>query len=147
MEERIDMQFITGGTFNGKSKWLKENDDRPKEWLKLFHAVSRPQPGEYDGTVVLEGLEYLILTEIRTGRNTDEIRNDFLSLFLEWKSWEGTSSNEVIWIGSDITKGIVPVEAEARKWRDVTGWVYQDLVDQSERVYEIWFGLPTILKG
>jgi adenosylcobinamide kinase / adenosylcobinamide-phosphate guanylyltransferase len=140
------MQFITGGTFNGKSRWVKKYDDSPKTWLKLFHADSMPHPGEYEGTVVLEGLEYLVLSEIRTGRNSDQIRKDISSLFLEWKNWETDSSNEVIWIGSDISKGIVPIEAEARQWRDVTGWVYQDLVRQSERVYEIWFGLPTVLK-
>ncbi|WP_421378636.1 bifunctional adenosylcobinamide kinase/adenosylcobinamide-phosphate guanylyltransferase [Bacillus salacetis] len=141
------MQFITGGTFNGKSRWVKENIDREREWLKLFHSETMPHPAGYEGLVVMEGLEYLVLSELRKGRNGDDVRMDFLSLFLKWKSWEDVSANEIIWIGSDISKGIVPIEAETRLWRDVTGWVYQDLVRESKEVYEIWFGLPTLLKG
>jgi adenosylcobinamide kinase / adenosylcobinamide-phosphate guanylyltransferase len=141
------MQFVTGGAFNGKAKWVEGYNGRPKKWLKLFKADRAPLPGKYEGTVVMEGLEYLVLSTIRTGKTSDEIRKDFFSLFMEWKSWEDGLSNEVIWIGSDISKGIVPIEAETRQWRDVTGWVYQDLAAQSDRVYEIWFGLPAVLKG
>ncbi|EDL66226.1 bifunctional adenosylcobinamide kinase/adenosylcobinamide-phosphate guanylyltransferase [Bacillus sp. SG-1] len=141
------MQFITGGTFNGKSKWVRENNDSSKEWIKLFDADSMPQHDDHEGTVVIEGLEYLVLSLLRTGRDSDSLRKAFITSFQQWKSWEDDSSNEVIWIGSDISKGIVPMNAEDRLWRDMTGWIYQDLVKHSDRVYEIWFGLPTILKG
>lgn len=49
-------------------------------------------------------------------------------------------------IGSDISKGIVPMAAEDRWWRDTTGWVYQDLVSAAERVDVIWYGISQKLK-
>ena len=52
----------------------------------------------------------------------------------------------VILIGSDITKGIVPIEAENRVWRDVTGRVYQDTVSICNRVDLIWYGINKRLK-
>ena len=52
----------------------------------------------------------------------------------------------VILIGTDITKGIVPIEAENRVWRDVTGRVYQDTVSICNRVDLIWYGINKRLK-
>jgi adenosylcobinamide kinase / adenosylcobinamide-phosphate guanylyltransferase len=142
------MQFVTGGAFNGKSEWVKETNKQKLEWLNVSEERTLPQPDTFQSTVVLEGLEYLILNEIRKEKEINMIRSEFHSLFEKWKNWEETSvSREVIWIGSDIGRGIVPIHSTERKWRDLTGWVYQDLVKLSESVYEIWFGLPQMLKG
>lgn len=56
-------------------------------------------------------------------------------------------SRKLVIIGTDISKGIVPLEKENRLWRDFTGWVYQDLVAKAERVDVIWYGINQIMKG
>jgi adenosyl cobinamide kinase/adenosyl cobinamide phosphate guanylyltransferase len=61
--------------------------------------------------------------------------------------WEREiTGRQLVVIGSDITKGIVPIDKEDRKWRDMTGWVYQDIVKKSERVDLIWYGINQQLK-
>jgi adenosylcobinamide kinase / adenosylcobinamide-phosphate guanylyltransferase len=148
MEEWKNMQFVTGGAFNGKSEWVKETNKQKLEWLNLPEELTLPQPDTFQHTVVLEGLEYLILNEVRKEKEMNMIRSEFHSLFEKWKNWEETSApRNVIWIGTDIGRGIVPIGSTERKWRDLTGWVYQDLVKLSDSVYEIWFGLPQRVKG
>jgi adenosyl cobinamide kinase/adenosyl cobinamide phosphate guanylyltransferase len=49
-------------------------------------------------------------------------------------------------IGSDITKGVVPLEKENRIWRDLTGWAYQDTAAKAEKVDIIWYGLNQTMK-
>jgi adenosylcobinamide kinase / adenosylcobinamide-phosphate guanylyltransferase len=141
------MQFVTGGAFNGKSEWVRKTNKQKLAWLKVSEELTLPQPDSFQNTVVLEGFEYLILNEVRKEKEIEMIRSEFQSLFEKWMNWEETSaSRNVIWIGSDIGRGIVPVDPAERKWRDLTGWVYQDLVKLSNHVYEIWFGLPQRLK-
>ncbi|MEG9295949.1 bifunctional adenosylcobinamide kinase/adenosylcobinamide-phosphate guanylyltransferase [Mangrovibacillus sp. Mu-81] len=141
------MQFVTGGAFNGKSEWVRKTNKQKLAWLKGSEELTLPQPDSFQNTVVLEGFEYLILNEVRKEKEIEMIRSEFQSLFEKWMNWEETSaSRNVIWIGSDIGRGIVPVDPAERKWRDLTGWVYQDLVKLSDHVYEIWFGLPQRLK-
>jgi adenosylcobinamide kinase / adenosylcobinamide-phosphate guanylyltransferase len=148
MEEWKNMQFVTGGAFNGKSEWVRENNKQKLEWLNVSEELTFPQPDPFQNTVVLEGLEYLILNEVRKEKDMNMIRSEFHSLFEKWMKWEETSAHrKVIWIGSDIGRGIVPIDSTERKWRDLTGWVYQDLVKLAGSVYEIWFGLPQRLKG
>jgi adenosylcobinamide kinase / adenosylcobinamide-phosphate guanylyltransferase len=148
MEEWKNMQFVTGGAFNGKSEWVRETNKQKLEWLNLSEELALIQPDSFQNTVVLEGLEYLIFNEVRKEKEMNMIRSEFHSLFEKWKNWEETSApRNVIWIGSDIGRGIVPIDSTERKWRDLTGWVYQDLVKLSDSVYEIWFGLPQRVKG
>ena len=65
----------------------------------------------------------------------------------DWLEWEKQNSQrKVILIGCDISKGIVPMSAKDRKWRDITGWVYQDVVEAAERVDVIWYGIVQKLK-
>jgi adenosylcobinamide kinase / adenosylcobinamide-phosphate guanylyltransferase len=141
------MQFVTGGAFNGKSQWVRETNEQEMKWINLSEELTLPQPDFFQNTVVLEGLEYLILNEVRKEKEIEMIRSEFHSLFEKWMNWEETSAyRNVIWIGSEIGRGIVPVDPTDRKWRDLTGWVYQDLVKLADSVYEIWFGLPQRLK-
>ena len=50
-------------------------------------------------------------------------------------------------IGDEIGSGIVPIDPFERLWRDETGFVYQILAAQADRVDRIWAGLPCRLKG
>ena len=69
------------------------------------------------------------------------------ALLEKWLMWERAEQGRmVILIGSDITKGIVPSEAENRVWRDVTGRVFQDTASICERVDLIWYGINKRLK-
>lgn len=51
-----------------------------------------------------------------------------------------------ILIGTEIGCGIVPADPEEREWRDQTGWVYQILSQNADRVDRVWAGIGQILK-
>jgi adenosylcobinamide kinase/adenosylcobinamide-phosphate guanylyltransferase len=89
--------------------------------------------------VVFEGLEAAI-------RRIPDVAH-WKRMFRIWHEWEQQGAGRtVVWIGSDITQGIVPVEKEERLWRDVTGWCYQQLAQLCDRVDRVWCGLAERMK-
>lgn len=107
--------------------------------------------------VIIEGLEMWILLSFMSrkqaeeDRKLEELRQYWQELFNQWRALErqdaaGDVYRPVIIIGSDITRGVVPLEKELRAWRDLVGWVYQDAVTLAERVDQVWYGIATTLK-
>ncbi|MBU8907189.1 bifunctional adenosylcobinamide kinase/adenosylcobinamide-phosphate guanylyltransferase [Desertibacillus haloalkaliphilus] len=93
--------------------------------------------------VVIEGLEVLIQSLL----HYDDARHRFNEQLEQWLHWETQESeHQLILIGTEISKGVVPMEAANRRWRDLTGWCYQDVTRRAERVDLIWYGLPQQLK-
>lgn len=144
------MHFITGGAFNGKRAWVsktygvKENE----QWISAYENSQLPIEinDKHRELIVLEGIEIWLksLTEKYESNKCREVWNQCLA---HWLMWEGAEVNrQLVVIGTDITKGIVPMEKENRVWRDVTGWAYQDIALQSEKVDVIWYGLNQTIK-
>ncbi|WP_462409705.1 bifunctional adenosylcobinamide kinase/adenosylcobinamide-phosphate guanylyltransferase [Neobacillus sp. Marseille-QA0830] len=145
------MHFITGGAFNGKRSWVKKTYimKKSEDWISAYDLASLPidLEGKHDDLVVLEGIEVWIkeLIEIHEPDQTREIWNQCLT---EWEHWEqAETQRRLVIIGTDVTKGIVPIEKQHRIWRDAVGWLYQDLAARAEKVDVIWYGLNQTLKG
>jgi adenosylcobinamide kinase / adenosylcobinamide-phosphate guanylyltransferase len=142
------MHFVTGGVFNGKSKWVREHyqlEDQEYSWVSAYKGDEIPVLNSKQ-IIVLEGIELWIRQWIQS-IPADESRERWQSLIREWRSWESeVRQRKLVLIGNDISKGIVPIAAEDRLWRDTTGWVYQDLVSAAERVDVIWYGISQKLK-
>lgn len=145
------MHFVTGGTFNGKSGWVKAYNGISEEnslWLSAYRDDVLPECLDplYDGIIVLEGIEQWV-KELLAGPNAGEVRQKWQLLLEKWLMWESSQQDrKLILIGSDITKGIVPAEAGERVWRDMTGRVFQDITLICERVDLIWYGVNKRLK-
>ncbi|BCB03892.1 bifunctional adenosylcobinamide kinase/adenosylcobinamide-phosphate guanylyltransferase [Bacillus sp. KH172YL63] len=141
------MYFVTGGSFNGKRKWVNDSflHNNPEyTWFSFFDGDVETIETTA-ATVVLEGLEYAIRSSLHLP--AEDIREKFkhrMSSLLQWE--QDVQGRKVIWIGSEIGKGIVPVDAADRKWRDVTGWIYQDLADMAQEVWVVWYGIGTPIK-
>nr|WP_281063594.1 bifunctional adenosylcobinamide kinase/adenosylcobinamide-phosphate guanylyltransferase [Halobacillus andaensis] len=74
-------------------------------------------------------------------------RNDAQKFFQKLMDWERDNDvRQLVFIGTDITSGIVPMEAKDRKWRDDVGFQYQQFMKDAEAVYRIWFGIPQQIK-
>ncbi len=74
-------------------------------------------------------------------------RTHWETFFQTWREWEREKAGRiVVWIGCDITQGIVPMAKEERDWRDVTGWCYQQLTQWCDRVDRLWCGLAERMK-
>ena len=144
------MHFIIGGAFNGKRAWVKNtyNVYENKQWISAYDNHSLPiNIIEIDqDVVILEGVE-LWLKELITKYDASMCREIWANCLENWLTWEQTALHrQLIVIGTDITKGIVPMEVENRLWRDVTGWAYQDTVAKSTKMDVIWYGLNQTIK-
>src|SRR5699024_10727174 len=95
--------------------------------------------------IVVEGLEHWILQFIKTD-DIDEVRHKLQTIVQQWRFWTDEADYKLIIIGTDVSKGIVPVDATLRKWRDVTGFIYQDIVKSCTAFYYIWYGIGEQLK-
>ncbi len=145
------MHFVTGGAFNGKSKWVKAYNQINEEnslWITAYRQEDLPDNLESSNKnlVVLEGLE-LWVKELLNHHDERSVSEKWRTFLEKWRLWEKNQpGRKVILIGADITKGIVPATLEERIWRDVTGRIFQDSAAASERVDVIWYGINQKLK-
>jgi adenosyl cobinamide kinase/adenosyl cobinamide phosphate guanylyltransferase len=116
-----------------KNKYKVTEDDF---WLSAYENCSLPTEIKdiNQNILILEGIEIWIkeLTEKYDSNKCLQIWNECIDHWLKWETEQFDRC--VVVIGTDITKGIVPVEKENRFWRDITGWAYQDLAKRSEKV-------------
>ncbi|PFO06657.1 hypothetical protein COJ85_07065 [Bacillus sp. AFS076308] len=143
------MHFITGGAFNGKRAWVIKTYQVEKDegWFSAYENHPLPRNViQHQNYLILEGIEIWLklLTEQVDVQQSLEIWNSCLNDWLKWEK-EKVSRNVII-IGTDITKGIVPVEKENRLWRDLTGWAYQDTAAKAQKVDVIWYGINQTIK-
>lgn len=143
------MHFVTGGYFNGKSKWVREQygllerDDYT--WISAYKNDGLNDLFHKEGIYIIEGIEVFLRKMIE--QDIQSIREQIRKFIVKGLAWESACKNrELIMIGTDISKGIVPIDKKDRLWRDMTGWVYQDIVSQSEKVDVIWYGISSKLK-
>ncbi|MCP3740890.1 bifunctional adenosylcobinamide kinase/adenosylcobinamide-phosphate guanylyltransferase [Rossellomorea sp. BNER] len=144
------MHFVTGGAYNGKAKWVRDfyHFEGTYQWHSAYKGDVLPEKlsPQNANIVVFEGIEYWLKQRINN-LELDQIRKEWKRFINEWKTIDDSTHNAtIILIGTDITKGIVPLNETDRKWRDLTGWVYQDIVRNANRVDTIWYGLNQRLK-
>lgn len=145
------MHFVTGGAFNGKSKWVKaynQINDENSHWITAYRQedLSDSLDSFCKDIIILEGIEQWVKA-LLNHHDERAVQEKWRRLLQQWQLWEnGKPGRVVILIGSDLTKGIVPASLEERIWRDVTGRVFQDTAAASERVDLIWYGINQKLK-
>ncbi|MED2971687.1 bifunctional adenosylcobinamide kinase/adenosylcobinamide-phosphate guanylyltransferase [Fictibacillus sp. B-59209] len=142
------MHFVTGGAFHGKAKWVQQHYSASRideGWFNGYEKAGWETDDFTTSRVVLEGLEQIVKKVLE--ENESGGRAALQKKLQTWLAWEASEPGRcLVLIGTDIGKGIVPMEKENRLWRDVTGWFYQDVVMAAERVDIIWYGLPQTLK-
>ena len=142
------MHFVTGGAYNGKTSWVRHFYGLEKRHAELS-GYRNDQPKLLDckeDIVLLGGLDGWIREDAKK-MTPEAVRRKWKETMKEWRIWEKAKPERCcIVIGSDISKGIVPMEAENRRWRDACGWVYQDLATMADRVDIIWYGINQQVK-
>ncbi|WP_085991586.1 bifunctional adenosylcobinamide kinase/adenosylcobinamide-phosphate guanylyltransferase [Oceanobacillus senegalensis] len=136
------MHFVTGGAFNGKRGWVKKYYPS-YDWISLYDGDDLRNDFSHmnSSILVIEGIETWF-KKLCYEMDVTEAICEWRTMLEKWEEWECKDPNrQVIIIGTDITKGIVPIEKIDRNWRDLTGWAYQDLTHKSNRVDIIWYGL------
>jgi adenosylcobinamide kinase/adenosylcobinamide-phosphate guanylyltransferase len=117
-------------------------------WFSAYHGDNLPaRLNQLEGNaIVIEGIEQYIKEDCAK-LDMHTCRSAWRKMLDDWKIWEESGRNRLlVIIGTDITKGIVPLEQENRDWRDLTGWIFQDISSKADRVDVIWYGLNKQLK-
>ncbi|MFJ7848403.1 bifunctional adenosylcobinamide kinase/adenosylcobinamide-phosphate guanylyltransferase [Peribacillus sp. NPDC097206] len=142
------MHFVTGGAYNGKTKWVKQFYGLNTEGLWLS-GYQNDQPDFRDfqkDIVVLQGIDAWIGQDVNM-MDVESIRKKWKEILDGWRIWEKEESGRTcVIIGSDLSKGIVPIEKKNRQWRDACGWIFQDVATISTRVDIIWYGINQRIK-
>lgn len=143
------MHFVTGGSFNGKLNWVlnEYNLDIHQDHINIIRcyqggSISNFGMGDY--FVLISELEFYL----NSLKKNDSGRAAFNQQLKIWLQWEAELENrKLILIGSDISKGVVPIDKKDREWRDFVGWCYQDIVSSADRVDVIWYGISNTIKS
>lgn len=145
------MHIVTGGAYNGKTAWVRDYYQWEKQengyWFNAYEKEPFPVDlSEACRLVVVEGVEQMVFQwmEDKTLDNAREHGREWIRKWIDWE--QASSGRQLIVIGTDISKGIVPMEPSLRKWRDLTGWFYQDVVEKSDRFDIVWYGIGKQLK-
>lgn len=126
------MRVVIGGAHNGKREYVKKMlEGAPHLWVECS-AGELEIPS--DGKIVVDRIEqWLAQTQMAEEKAVEYIL----------KSVEG---KDVIFILTDIGRGIVPMDVEQRRLRDACGRLYQRLMTQADDVTRIWYGLAQTVK-
>ena len=134
------MHVVIGGAYSGKRQYVRT------KWSS-FQLISSYEGKDYNETlkediVVYEGFEIWVKQMMDKGKTNDEI----FEWFRQWLTSIENPENTVL-IMLEIGKGIVPMEEQNRRIRDVVGWIQQEAVNQAATVTSIWHGLAMQIRG
>lgn len=147
------MHFVHGGAYNGKANWVKqhyqldEKRDTSYRWISAYkdEPLIEGTIGIIEEIIILEGLEQWSWQKCET-KDLEDVRREFQTIFGHFQELAIRKNCQFVFIGTDISKGVVPVDPKLRRWRDATGFLYQDIVKMSSKVHYIWYGIAKKLK-
>jgi len=93
-------------------------------WISVYDGKELEVPSESPLILIFEGIDEWVRQVVDPNLPADHLFQQIdgkIKRLLEWeKEREG---RQLILIGTDISKGIVPIEKRDRLTRDVTGWI------------------------
>ena len=131
------MHLIFGGAYQGKLDYARERYQLGEEDVFFCGGEQLNVAGsEIDfSKKVVDGLEHFILHCVQTGTEAkDELEK------------EGDQWRDTVFICTDISSGVVPMEKERRAWREMVGRTLMYLGKEAEEVTRIFCGLPQKIK-
>jgi adenosylcobinamide kinase/adenosylcobinamide-phosphate guanylyltransferase len=142
----MEVLLVVGGAYAGKRKIVKERvDDVGKSlWISAYgneHWTAYDMKWSRDRPLVLEGWEKWILEECNEGQKMSKIRQTCTDLITTLYHEEQKCGCPIVLIMLEMGRGIVPLESQQRKQRDVAGWVLQDAAKLADEVLYVWNGL------
>lgn len=132
------MHLIFGGSYQGKLDYAKDRygftDGDIYSCFRGEEEGLREPMIDFSKKVVY-GLEEFVLDSVRCGREA--------RVYLEANKdkWQDT-----VFICTDISSGVVPVEKEMREWREMTGRTLMYLGKEAKEVTRVFCGLPQNIK-
>ena len=126
------MHVIIGGAHNGKREYVR----------RLLTELNEEDVGWYEGEIPDPGKDAIVLAGIDNWLAQCELSEEKAIDFII----KAVENRRAIVILTDISRGIVPMEATTRKLRDTCGRVYQQLFAEASEVTRVWYGIPQTIK-
>lgn len=136
------MYVILGGAHNGKRAYVENLIAQlpPKE--TVFYNGVLPSEVEMmqNKRFIISNFEEIILPHIHMPEEqlAQQIFDQLVGI---------SDQVEVFCICTDMSRGVVPLEKEARQLRDTCGRLYQRLCQEADTVIRVWYGIPQYIKG
>lgn len=136
------MHIILGGAYNGKRKYAQQLIAKlqPKELVVCEGILPDISKASANKRFIVSEFEQIIKPLLHLPE--DEVAEQVVQQLLLINQL-----SEIYCICTDISRGIVPLEKEARQTRDTCGRIYQQLCEQANIVTRVWYGIPQRLKG
>ena len=123
------MVLLIGGAYQGKTAYAKEKYGLPDAEIFTCEGEALDPDAR-----CLRHLERFALACVRAGKEPADVL-------------AGLDLHGKILICEDISCGVVPMDAEARAWREAVGRMNAALAAQADTVTRLFCGLPMELKG
>lgn len=128
--------LVTGGAFQGKTTYIREQ--LWKDSMELVEGENW-EPEGVSHSFAVNHLERCIRRQLAEGKSQEEILEGLLQA--------AQRQEDVIWEIREIGCGIVPMEKEDRRWREVTGRIGCELSGRADQVYRVISGIGVRIKG
>ncbi|MDG5471141.1 bifunctional adenosylcobinamide kinase/adenosylcobinamide-phosphate guanylyltransferase [Jeotgalibacillus sp. ET6] len=143
------MHFIIGGAYHGKKQWVKDELNRTKKSVEkvIDWSPEKSLEGLQQDVLVWYSMENWVLHQCHGPLQDDEIVEAFKNWIDQLDLWEKKKqTRSVMLVGTDQSKGIVPLDQTMRRARDLSGWCFQHSAQISSRVTRVWYGIGEELK-
>lgn len=124
------MILVIGGAYSGKLDFVKNTYNIKEEDIYFCKGDTLDF-----SKIVISGLHKFTYECILKGINPLEIINKNID-----------NLKDKIIICDEISSGIVPLKKDERFWREYTGRCLQVLSRNSQKVYRVFCGIPTLIK-
>ncbi|MEW9500873.1 bifunctional adenosylcobinamide kinase/adenosylcobinamide-phosphate guanylyltransferase [Jeotgalibacillus marinus] len=145
------MHFVIGGAYNGKREWVKNKlitDAISADSIQFRKSVVERASCKDVQVIIWTGIEKWIEEKCVQGLSEATILEQWKRELTDLAHWEkGSNQRQVIIIGTDQSKGIVPLDRMKRFVRDVSGWCHQFTAKKASRVTRVWYGIAEELKN
>lgn len=142
------MRCIIGGACSGRRGLVAERYPEAA-WHRLMADDASPawvdklSPGR---TWVVTGWTSWLEARIVETHDDEAVRTAWRECLSALGEWEREAQGEALLILDEMGGGIVPMAAEARRLRDLNGWLAQEVAARSRSVWQVRHGLCKILK-
>ena len=126
----------TGGAFQGKTTYIREQ--LWKDSMELVEGENW-ESERVSHSFAVNHLECCIRRQLAEGKSQEEILEGLLQA--------AQGQEDIIWEIREIGCGIVPMEKEDRRWREVTGRIGCELAGRADQVYRVISGIGVRIKG
>ena len=128
----IILVLVFGGAYQGKLEYVYRQFSLSEDDVHFCNINDTDYP---EHKRVVYGLDKWILALIRSDSESSDAVKSLVNNY-----------HDVIFVCDDISCGVVPMEADMRKWREAVGRALAEIAQNSDEVIRMFCGIPTRLK-